>query len=100
MLLNAEQRSSLDAANKLPSNSSSIDWDAELSSLSSLSSSTPRPIGNDGATDRESKNKAKKEQEKIQKQLDKWKLENPDADWFPGFSAKDAVDPDEPWFTG
>ena len=31
---------------------------------------------------------ARQDAEKLKKQMDKWKLEGEDADWFPGFSAK------------
>ncbi|GMH54678.1 hypothetical protein TrST_g5675 [Triparma strigata] len=98
LLLNSESRQKLEAMNGIPEGG--VDWDGEMKAFKGGGGEGPRPIGNDGNEERDSKKKARQDAEKLKKQMDKWKLEGEDADWFPGFSAKDQPDSDEPWFTG
>mmetsp|Transcript_7965 Transcript_7965/g.15874 ORF Transcript_7965/g.15874 Transcript_7965/m.15874 type:complete len:194 (+) Transcript_7965:132-713(+) len=93
MLLNEEQRERLDERSALPEGEG-VNWDEELKTLSSINEEE-LPLGADGADEQITK---RKEREKMQQRMDKWKLEGEDADWMPGFSA--SKNPDEPWFTG
>ena len=96
MMLNEEQREKLDeSSSRLPEGG--VDWDAEIKALSSINPGD-QPYGADGGAGEKIANRKKKE--KRAEQLSKWKLEGEDADWMPGFSAKDMPDSDEPWFTG
>ena len=90
--INEEQRQRLDESSALPEGDG-VNWDEELKTLSSINEAD-LPLG----TDADQQIAKRKEREKKEQRMDKWKLEGEDADWMPGFDSK--KNPDEPWFTG